>query len=241
MFFHHDLKGRGLPPRTLCLTFDDGPGAHTLELGEYLYGEGIPATFFVVGGHARGREHVLRRLCDWGHTIGNHTWSHPGLVALALAGGDVAGELERTDRLIRPFVRGGAVLFRPPYGNWRERDEEDRADKTTSIVCDILCAGGRFADYVGPVNWDIVAEDWECWRTGVTPREAARRYVAQAERVGRGIVLMHDSSEEAAQRPRNRTAAMVRHLVPLLKGRGFRFVGLDRVPQVRAAVAARRA
>jgi peptidoglycan/xylan/chitin deacetylase (PgdA/CDA1 family) len=184
---------------------------------------------------------VLRRLCDWGHHIGNHTWSHPGLVSLALSGGDVVGELQRTDRLIRPYVRRGVIFVRPPYGSWRQRDEKDEVDKPTSVVRDILSTSGTLADHVGPVNWDIVAEDWECWRKAVTPQQAARRYLAEADRVGRGIVLMHDSSEEAALRPRNRAAAMTQFLVPLLKERGFRFVGLDQVPQVRAAMVAARA
>jgi peptidoglycan/xylan/chitin deacetylase (PgdA/CDA1 family) len=235
MFEHQDFKGRGLAPRTVCLTYDDGPGPHTLQLGRYLYEQGIPATFFVVGSHARGQEHVLHWLTAWGHRIGNHTWSHPGLVALARAGGDVVGELVRTDALIRPYVHGGVVFFRPPYGNWRERTADGQADKPTSIVCDILNASGRFADYIGPVNWDIVAEDWECWRRGVPPEEAARRYLAQAEHVGRGIVLLHDSSEDPAQQPRNRTAQLTRLLVPLLKARGFRFVDLAQVPELRAA------
>jgi peptidoglycan/xylan/chitin deacetylase (PgdA/CDA1 family) len=240
VFFHHDLKGLGLPPKTLCLTYDDGPGQHTQELGCYLHQEGIPATFFVVGSHARGREHVLRRLCDCGHTIGNHTWTHPGLVSVALSGGDVVGELERTDALIRPYVRGEVTFLRPPYGNWRERDEADEADKPISIICNILNSSGRFGGYVGPVNWDIVAEDWECWQQGVTPQEAARRCLAEIQRKGRGIVLMHDCSEEPAQQRRNCTAAMTRLLVPLLKERGYRFVGLDEAPQVRAAIAAAR-
>jgi peptidoglycan/xylan/chitin deacetylase (PgdA/CDA1 family) len=237
VFYHHDLKGIDLPPRTLCLTYDDGPGEHTEELGRYLHAEGIAATFFVVGARAEGQADLLGQLRGWGHLIGNHTWSHPGLVSLALSGGDVVGELARADALVRPHAAGGRVLFRAPYGNWRERAEGGKGDRPTSVVCDILNDSGRFPHYVGPVNWDVVAEDWECWRQGVPPAEAARRYVAEAERVGRGIVLMHDSSDDPALRPRNRTAEMTKWMVPALEEKGFRFVRLDEVPQVRAALA----
>jgi peptidoglycan/xylan/chitin deacetylase (PgdA/CDA1 family) len=237
VFFHADLKGADLPPGTLCLTYDDGPGEHTAELGRYLHAEGIAATFFVIGRHALGHEDLLGRLRAGGHLVGNHTWSHPGLVALAQAGGDVVGEIERTDRLIRPFVDGPTVLFRAPYGNWREVDESGR-DRPTSVVCDVVNQSGKFDHCVGPVNWDVVAEDWECWRQGVAPEEAARRYAAEAGRVGRGIVLMHDSSEDPAMRPRNRTMEMTKLFVPLLKAKGFRFVRLDEVPGVRAAMQA---
>jgi hypothetical protein len=95
-------------------------------------------------------------------------------------------------------------------------------------------------DYVGPVNWDIVAEDWECWRLGVDPQECARRYLAEAQRVGRGILLMHDSSEDPQMQPRNRTMEMTRLLVPLLQNAGFRFARLDELPQVRSAMQVRR-
>ncbi len=52
MFFDQDIIGNRLPPGTICLTYDDGPGPETLELGRYLAEQHIPATFFVIGQHA---------------------------------------------------------------------------------------------------------------------------------------------------------------------------------------------
>ena len=51
------LLGSALPYKTVCLTFDDGPGQpiyknngpKTLMIAEYLHNEGIIATFFMVG------------------------------------------------------------------------------------------------------------------------------------------------------------------------------------------------
>jgi peptidoglycan/xylan/chitin deacetylase (PgdA/CDA1 family) len=245
MFFPHDIKGDRLPRGTVCLTYDDGPGAtvgdgpgpHTEELGRYLHEQGIAATFFVVGSHAQMHRDILARLHGWGHLIGNHTYSHPGLVALALAGGDVVGELARTDAIIRPYVSSEVVFFRAPYGNWREKVAPDaEQDKDCSLVADILNRSGALPDYVGPVNWDIVAEDWACWRQSVSAEECAWRYLVETERVGGGIILMHDSSEEEPVRRRNQTMPMTKILVPLLQARGYHFVRLDQVPQVREAV-----
>ena len=238
MFFHHDIKGDHLPRGTVCFTYDDGPGAtagngpgpHTEELGRYLHEQDVPATFFVVGSHAERHRDILARLHAWGHLIGNHTYSHPGLVSLALSGGDVVGELGRTDAIIRPYVSSEVVFFRPPYGNWREKIAPDSdEDKDFSLVADILNRSDSFPDYVGPVNWDIVAEDWACWREGVAADECARRYLTETERVGGGIILMHDSSEEEPVRRRNQTMQMTKILVPLLKEHGYRFVRLDEV------------
>ena len=237
MFYHRDLKGDRLPHGTICLTYDDGPGPRTRELGEYLDEQHIAATFFVLGRHVEEYPGILEQLQACGHLIGNHTYNHPGLVSLALAGGEVVGELQKTDHLIRRFVSSDVVLFRAPYGNWREKTEPDGdEDKPISVVADILNHSGAFSDYVGPVNWDIVAEDWACWRQGLSAEECAYRYLAETERVGSGIILMHDSSEEAFVRQRNRTMQMTKILVPLLQERGYRFIRLDEVPQVREAI-----
>jgi peptidoglycan/xylan/chitin deacetylase (PgdA/CDA1 family) len=238
MFHHQDFKGDGLPRGTVCLTYDDGPGPHTRELGRYLFEERIAATFFVMGQHAEMQPDFLAQLREWGHLIGNHTYSHPGLVALARAGGDVVGEIQKTDDIIRPYVSSDGILFRAPYGNWREKMPDSDRDSDHSIVADILNRSGRFPDYVGPVNWDIVAEDWACWRQGISAEECARRYLDEAERIGGGIILMHDSSEEEFVRRRNQTMQMTKILVPALKERGYRFVRLDVVPRVREEIAA---
>jgi peptidoglycan-N-acetylglucosamine deacetylase len=237
MFHHHDLKGNDLPRGVVCLTYDDGPGPHTRELGRYLSSEQIAATFFVLGCHALTQLDTLERLRDWGHIIGNHSFSHPGLVSLSLAHGDVVGEVKKTDDIIRPYVSSEAVLFRAPYGNWREKKMNSDEDREVSLVAEILNHSEQFVDYVGPINWDIVAEDWNCWRQGVSAEECARRYLAETERVGGGIILMHDSSEDEFVRNRNQTMQTTKILVPALKQRGYRFIRLDAVPQVREAIA----
>jgi peptidoglycan/xylan/chitin deacetylase (PgdA/CDA1 family) len=235
MFFHADLKGANLPPKTLCLTYDDGPGPATLELGDYLAEARIRATFFVIGRHAEQQTEVLARLTSWGHTIGNHTYGHPGLVALAEAGGDVVGEIARADALVSPFVPAPAVFFRAPYGNWRQKVPGTEQDRHVSIVADLLNRSGRFPHYVGPVNWDISAADYEFWRRRASAAECAAAYLAKIRRLGRGIVLLHDSSEDPGVQPYNRAFETTRLIVPALQAEGYRFVALEHVPQVSQA------
>jgi peptidoglycan/xylan/chitin deacetylase (PgdA/CDA1 family) len=238
VFLDRDIKGDGLPPRTVCLTYDDGPGPQTESLGRYLYGCGIAATFFVIGRQAEGRAGLLRRLAGWGHLVGNHTYSHPGLVALATAGGDVVAELKRADAVIKDFVPGRVTFFRAPYGNWREKEgPESTRDRDVSVVAGLLNRSGQFGRYVGPVNWDINAADYDFWRRGAPARECAEAYLEKIGRVGRGIILMHDGSEEEGPRANNRAAEATRLLVPALRAQGYRFIRLDAVPQVRSAVA----
>jgi hypothetical protein len=71
------------------------------------------------------------------------------------------------------------------------------------------------------------------------PRAQVLRSASNLEKiqaVEKGIVLMHDSSEEEAVRARNRTLELTKLIVPILKGRGYRFVRLDSVPQVQRAI-----
>jgi peptidoglycan/xylan/chitin deacetylase (PgdA/CDA1 family) len=102
-------------------------------------------------------------------------------------------------------------------------------------VAERLNGDCRLAHYIGPIKWHIVAEDWACWEQGIDPEEAARRQLEVTEHVGRGIVLMHDSSEDPRQRVRNRTMEMTRLLVPMLRQRGYRFAPIEEAPQVKAA------
>jgi peptidoglycan/xylan/chitin deacetylase (PgdA/CDA1 family) len=235
MLFDHDLNGAALSPGTLCLTYDDGPGPHTAELAHYLWEERIPATFFVIGRLAVRQRELLGRLRDCGHRIGNHTWSHAGLVNLALVGGDVVEEVARADAVIRPFV-DGVVPLRPPYGSWRpKRSRPNGSENSTSLVAQQLRQSGRFDHYVGPIQWDILAEDWECWRQGISVDEATRRHVEAVDTAGRGILLLHDGSEDDSLRPRNRTMQMTAKMVPILKNKGYRFVGIDAVPRIAKA------
>ncbi len=240
MFYHHDLRAGELSDKAICLTFDDGPGEtagdgsgpRTSEIGRYLYDHGIVATFFVMGQHAEQYPETLRRLRDWGHLIGNHTWSHLGLVSLAQAGGDVVGELARTDALIRPYVKDPLTFFRPPYGNWRSEGQQQ------SIVADILNASGRLEHYVGPIGWDISFGEWDWWRRGDSAEACAVGFLQKIAERRRGIVLLHDSSEEAEVRTRNQTATLVKHMVPALIDQGYRFVRLDEIPQIKMCACA---
>src|ERR1700690_25782 len=62
----------------LALTFDDGPNApHPFRLLEILAKHDVRATFFVIGRYVQQRPDIVRELVKAGHTVGNHTFSHP--------------------------------------------------------------------------------------------------------------------------------------------------------------------
>lgn len=59
--------------KTVYLTFDDGPGPHTLQLLDVLDRYGAKATFFVTDS---GYDEVMEQIVQRGHSIGIHTISH---------------------------------------------------------------------------------------------------------------------------------------------------------------------
>ena len=232
MFHHHDITGADLPDGVLALTYDDGPGKDTVQLARYLSDEDVRATFFVVGRHVSRFPAALETIHVRGHLIGNHTYSHPGIVDLMTRGGNIVDELAKTNRLIRPYA-GEMVYFRPPYGSWRPETAEDIETAPFSAAAESLNQCGQFADYLGPIMWDVTGGDWGCWERKESVDNCLVRYLSEIEEAGKGIVLMHDSSETPEFAERNQTFELTRRLVPELKCRGFRFVGLDNVPAVR--------
>lgn len=69
--------GETAVPKIVCLTFDDGPSAHTPEILDILEKEHVPATFFVCAQDAN--EAHLDKIADIaaaGHQIALHSASH---------------------------------------------------------------------------------------------------------------------------------------------------------------------
>lgn len=64
--------------REVWLTIDDGPDPRdTPDILDLLARHGAKATFFVVGRKARQHPGLCQRIVAGGHTLGNHTFSHP--------------------------------------------------------------------------------------------------------------------------------------------------------------------
>jgi hypothetical protein len=73
-------RSRGMPQRTVALTFDDGPDPRwTPLILDTLRRHHARATFFVVGSQVARHPDLARRIVAEGHEIGAHTFSHPQL------------------------------------------------------------------------------------------------------------------------------------------------------------------
>lgn len=101
--------------RALYLTFDDGPHPdHTAPVLDALARHDAKATFFLIGDQARRYPALVRRIVAEGHTLGNHSHTHPEFRALPLA--RQLAEIEAADAVLRPYVGDADIPFRTPRG-----------------------------------------------------------------------------------------------------------------------------
>jgi peptidoglycan/xylan/chitin deacetylase (PgdA/CDA1 family) len=101
--------------KVVALTFDDGPDpAGTSQLLDALARARVPATFYLIGQDMAEHPDLARDIALAGHELGNHTYSHERMWFVSAS--FVAGEVEKTDALIRKAGYLGEITFRPPNG-----------------------------------------------------------------------------------------------------------------------------
>lgn len=106
-------------PKTIALTFDDGPDpVWTPLILDLLQQHGAKATFFVVGVQVADHQELTRRIHAEGHQLGLHTFTHADLAALP----DWRRSFElRQSQLILAGAAGVSTpLLRPPYSSKAE-------------------------------------------------------------------------------------------------------------------------
>jgi len=96
-------------PKTLYLSFDDGPNIKvTTKVLALLEKYNAKASFFCKGSNAILYPEIFQKIVDAGHTIGNHSFSH-------LNAFKVSNRKWLID-VLRKSPVSDSVFFRPPYG-----------------------------------------------------------------------------------------------------------------------------
>jgi len=213
------LGGAGMPQGSFALTFDDGPGARTEEMANWLGDRGIVATFFINGKNAPNHDGALRAIQARGHLLANHTQNHDDMAQQS--GNELYRAVADTDAIIARYQPSGPWLLRPPYGSWSARVSGEVNDTD-------------LGKYVGPIFWDVGGEltathaaDWACWGQALAVDDCAQRYMNEMRENGRGIILMHDVHPQ--------TVEMTKLIVETMKG-SVKFVALTEVPSIRTAL-----
>ena len=176
-----EVFGTDFAPKTVALTFDDGPHPkYTEQMLAILRKYGIKATFFELGQNlgtidANGTvklgptAEVARKVLDAGHLIANHSYSHPVLPKLPDAQRE--SEIDRTNLLLAKVMGHNTDLFRAPYG---ARNKE--------ILAQVTGEGMK------SVMWNVDSLDW----ADPIPESIAMRVLHELNQTHKGIVLFHD-------------------------------------------------
>ena len=100
----------------LCLTFDDGIHAErTPMVLDILKEKQVKAVFFLIGKNIEGNEHIVKRMKDEGHQIGNHSYEHSAWFDLKSSQA-MLEEIMKTNTILESIIGEKVTLFRPPYG-----------------------------------------------------------------------------------------------------------------------------
>ena len=162
------FEENGESSKKIALTFDDGPHPYyTEQLLDGLKERGVKATFFVTGEHAELHPDIIERMCDEGHLIGNHTYSH-----IQLSSGnreEFKKQIIKTNEIINEITGKEVMYVRPPYGTWDKKFETELN--------------------MFPVLWTVDPLDW----CSSNASNITNKVVAKVDE--NDIILLHDYYE----------------------------------------------
>jgi len=189
-----------LRPKELVLTFDDGPWPTTTpRVLAALKHECVLATFFLIGRNVAAHPEIARRELAEGHSLGHHTYSHPLLNRMATAKAEA--EIDR----------GIAEDELALYGKRRSQPTTPFF-RFPGFASSPALLDRLQARHIVVFGADVWASDW----VPMTPSQELQLILARIDRLGSGIVLLHDTKAQ--------TAGMLPAFLRELKRRGYRIV-----------------
>ncbi len=120
---YNDLQGMfvgSAEHKNLWLTFDEGyENGCTAEILDTLKEKGVHAVFFVTFDYVEKNPDLVRRMIDEGHTVGNHTYSHPSLAECSPE--KLREELVKLHDYVKKEFGYDMYVMRPPKGEFSEQ------------------------------------------------------------------------------------------------------------------------
>jgi peptidoglycan-N-acetylglucosamine deacetylase len=204
--------------RKLALTFDDGPNpAITPKLLDLLDRYNARATFFVIGRYVRECPELVKETVARGHSVGNHTETHPNLFWCTLT--QIRVELRLCQDAIRNVLGAAPKWFRPPFGM-----------RNPWVIPAARELGYR------TVMWTLIPGDWrEKPAEWLIPRmqpiaDDAQRSPESGSSTAAGtgdVLCLHDGGHRELNGDRTRTLAALEHWLPRWRDLGLEFVTIE--------------
>jgi len=107
--------------KTIYLTFDAGfENGNTSQILEALKKHNVKATFFLVGNYFETASALVKQMVDEGHTIANHTYSHPDMSKISDKDSFLK-ELQKNETVYKSITGKDMLkIYRPPQGKFSE-------------------------------------------------------------------------------------------------------------------------
>lgn len=103
--------------KEVWLTIDDGPDAEdTPRILDLLDLQGGRATFFVKGSAVARRPDLAAEIVRRGHSLGNHSMTHPSGTFWCLPPAAIANQIDRCSESVQKATGVHTTLFRAPVG-----------------------------------------------------------------------------------------------------------------------------
>jgi peptidoglycan/xylan/chitin deacetylase (PgdA/CDA1 family) len=195
--FEHFKQLDFLSDKEVVLTFDDGPWpVNTPAVLKALAEECTTGIFFAVGKHATYHPDILRQVAAAGHTVGSHTWSHANLNKKGMTEQQAKDEIEKGFSAVRLALGAApAPFFRFPQ----------------------LQHPPAMVTYLGTRDVAIFSTDLDSFDFKASkPEKIVETVMAKVNKLGKGIILMHDFQKH--------TAEALPALLARLKAGGFKVV-----------------
>ena len=196
--------------KVIALTFDDGPHPeYTDQVLAVLAKYNAKATFFELGENAEEYPEISKRVVDAGHQLASHTYSHdPDNYLNKLDAEGVQNQITKAQTVLENATGVHVTCVRPPGGN---------------IDGDAVLAAGNLCDSF--VGWSIDSVDWQ-----LPGADTIIETVEDAATSG-SIILMHDGGGN-----REETVEAIESIIPDLQAKGYRFVTIDELIELRRPV-----
>ena len=166
--------------KVIFLTFDAGyENGNTPAILDALKKHQVPATFFVVGNFLSTSPDLVKQMLADGHTVGNHTWSHPNMSKISTQEA-FSKELSQVEDLYREITGQEMTrYYRPPQGIYSQSNLQMAKDLGYETFF-----------------WSLAYVDW--YQDNQPTKEQAFDKLLKRIHPG-AIVLLHSTSSTNAQ------------------------------------------
>lgn len=166
--------------KVIYLTFDAGyENGYTDKILDVLKKHQVPAAFFLVGNYIESSPELVKRMVKEGHVVGNHTYTHPDMSAIATEEAFAAELARLEDAYEKVTGKKMKKYYRPPQGKYSEDNlamAQDLGYKT--------------------IFWSLAYVDW--YESDQPSKEEAFDKLIPRIHPG-AIVLLHSTSKTNAE------------------------------------------